>query len=135
MSATYQDKPEELLLAVENAVNEFSTIQQRHGQILADGKLDNIPRMFDQRERAIARLKQSLTNVWQCEMLQRDMLIGDELQLKIGKLLQQEKDLARLTESRRDTVQKQISQIRKGKKAMAGYGKRPNGPTYFHNAL
>ena len=125
----------QLILAVETAVHDFAVMQEKHGAFMVAGDLDDLPLLCDQRARAFDRLQQSLTDVWQNEMVQQDMLLGAELQKKIGRILAQEKKLAALAADRRQEVSGQLAQLRTGKKAIAGYGGRSLMPKYFSSSL
>lgn len=134
MSAEQHPLEAQLLQAVESAVDDFTRIQQSHGKVMTIGKLDEIPLLYDQRAKAFDRLQQSLTEIWHCEMIQENRLLGKRLQDKIGQLLQNEKRLAAITSERRDNTREKMTQIRRGKKAMAGYHSANVMPKYFNSA-
>ena len=80
MKAEFAVHEKELIDGVVAAIHNFSDMQKQHGALINSGKLDDVPKMCDQRARAFGLLRQTLNSIRRYEMVQKDMILGEEIQ-------------------------------------------------------
>ncbi len=106
----------------EQAALMFGEIQQEHVQFLRRDQLGDMQMWSDQRSQAMGKLQQALNAVWGCDALRADARLGQSLQNRIGKIVEQERELVENVRSCQDQLKSEMGTLRKGKKAMGGYG-------------
>lgn len=116
-----------LLEDFEQAAFLFGQIQQEHARYLQQNQLQDVQKWSDERSRAMGRLQQALTAVWGCDSLRSDNRLGESLQRKIGLLVERERKLAAGVKCCQQHLKGDMAKIRKGKKAIGGYGVRVQG--------
>ena len=112
----------QLLDDFDRAVLVLGAIQQGHARSLQHNHLTDIQQWSDERSQAMAKLQQALSGVWSCDVLRSDVRLGQSLQRRIGEIVDREKILAAEVKSCQRQLQDEMGKIRKGKKAMGGYG-------------
>ena len=86
---------EHLLAEVKEAIAVFGALQEEHHSKLKAGNMHNFSKWSDCRSRAMGRLQQALSEVWQCDSLQRSDLLGEKLRDDIGLIIIREQKLAK----------------------------------------
>ena len=104
-----------------NAVDDFAAVQKEHSQALMSGRLKDIMSWREKRARVFGRMKQCLDRVEPDEEIRKDLKFVDRFREKIRSLLDQEKSLETNVGRCREHLEKQMSAIRRGKKALKGY--------------
>lgn len=129
----YQES-QQLITQLLDLLAEFASIQKDHAACLAENRLKNLMRWRQQREQAFRRLRQVLDQV--AGLAGYDEAVRQRLLNDLGKILENEKQLAGLAGVQRDRLQGSLCVMRKGKQALKGYsvyqGGGP-GPKYLSN--
>ncbi len=100
----------------------FAEVQQEHAWSLQHNQVADVREWSDERSRAMGRLQQALNAVWGCDVLRSDARIGSSLQERIGQIIARERELVADVKSCQSHLQGEMARVRKGKKAMGGYG-------------
>lgn len=119
---TIDNEAAKLVDEFEKAALQFSEIQQEHTRFLQRNQLTDVGKWQDERSRAMGNLQQALNAVWHCEPLKADARVGLSLQEKIGAIVERERVLAADVKLRQEHLKSEMGKIRRGKKAMGGYG-------------
>ncbi len=112
----------QLLDDFEQAILVFGEIQQKHTLSLQRNKLADVGLWNDERSRALGLLQQALGAVWNCDSLKADASLGRTMQQRIGDIVECERELAEKVRSCQDQLKSEMGKMRKGKKAIGGYG-------------
>jgi hypothetical protein len=135
MNQRVYQEPQQLITQLFDLLAEFASVQKDHAVCLAENRLKNLMSWRQQREQAFRRLRQVLDRVADlaadCDEAVRQRLLNE-----MGKILENEKQLAELAGAQRDRLQGSLCVMRKGKQALKGYslyqGGSP-GPRYLSN--
>jgi len=105
------------------AVEMFCRVQEAHCQVLSRG----VPRKGmslwqDERQQAFERLRHCLDRVAVAGELQADGVFMARLKTLLADVNRGEEKLTRLVGTQRGLLQQQMSEIRRGRKAVKGYG-------------
>lgn len=111
-----ENQQHELCLVME----EFAAIQKEHLAFLQAGRLKKLSMWFERRQQVFNRLKQCLEN-FDPQSVAEDSSLGRMVKEGMGAILLGEAALAGQVESRRDSVQKKLRIMRKGKTVLGQY--------------
>lgn len=105
--------------SVLTAVEHCLSMQAEHMAGLKRGCLTKINQWLEERQAMVARLQQALAAVQPAEV---DADFRELLLDRIGCILDREKTLYSIAEQQRGGLSEQISSIRRGRRALHGYG-------------
>ncbi len=111
-----------LLDDFEQAAFLFGKIQDQHTDYLQRNQLTDVGKWNDERSHAIGNLQQALSAMWSCDSLRADTRLGRSLQRRLGVIVERERELVENVKLRQDHLRDEMGKMRKGKKAMGGYG-------------
>jgi hypothetical protein len=134
MNQRVYQEPQQLITQMFDLLAEFASVQQDHAACLAENRLKNLMSWRQQREQAFRRLRQVLDRV--ADLDDCDEAVRQRLLNEMGKILENEKQLAELAGAQRDRLQGSLRVMRKGKQALKGYSVYQGGsprPRYLSN--
>lgn len=112
---------------LQDAFAEFEAMQADHQAAFECGRLDDLIARREKRERAFARLQFYLDRLWAEQPELSGTAFCQELRNKIKALLEGETILMSAVAMRRQELQGKLTAMRKGKKALVGYGPGQGG--------
>ncbi|MCJ7602174.1 MAG: flagellar protein FliT [Desulfobulbaceae bacterium] len=134
MNQRVYQEPQQLITQLFELLAEFASVQKDHAACLAENRLKNLMSWRQQREQAFRRLTQVLDRV--ADLAAGDEAVRQRLLNEMGKILENEKQLAELAGAQRDRLQGSLRVMRKGKQALKGYSVYQGGsprPRYLSN--
>lgn len=108
---------------IENAIADFEKLQTEQLRSLLEGKTDNLTGWLEKRSKVFANLMRQLDLVNGSGEANNDAILK-RIQRKIESLLKTEKELDQAAVSMQEQISKKLSSIRKGRKALKGYGNK-----------
>lgn len=110
---------DEASMAVMSALEQCLTVQAEHLTAMQAGSLTQIDTWIEDRQFIVCRMRQALAEAQKKGVTpeNRDIILK-----KLECILEREKALSKIAEQQRLALEKNISSLRRGKKALNGYG-------------